>query len=464
MSGNAKKQQTVLILGSGLVSRPAVHYLSVHFRVWVGSRTLDKAAQVCSGAQNATAKQIDVETAEGMAAVDALLPEVDAVLSLLPYLFHVQVAKLAIKHRKHFFTTSYVSPEMAALEESAKASNVILLNECGVDPGTDHMSAMRLIDHARANGGRVRFFTSYCGGLPAPADNDNPFGYKFSWAPRGVLLASKNPAKWLQDGNVESIAAGELFDHFTIEHVDAVQGVTEFECYPNRDSTQYKDVYNLQYIETLQRGTFRYKGWCEKIRKLSDLGYLSLDARPTLPGRTMRSVTAELVGAPLDGTAEVVRDAVAAKLQLAADSSILGAFAWVGLFSDDKIKNGVTTVLDALCAEMMARMVYAEGQRDMLLMVHKYKIEYDDRVEHLSTTMVDYGVPNGDSSMSRTVSLPVAICIRLVLQNQLKLEPGLHRPLTRDIYGPILDELARFNIHYVDKLLKTEPRTAPQQQ
>jgi hypothetical protein len=193
-------------------------------------------------------------------------------------------------------------------------------------------------------------------------------------------------------------------------------------------------------------------------RKLSDLGYLSLDARTDLPGRTMRSVTAELVGAPLDAAADAVRDAVAAKLALPVDSAILGAFAWVGLFSDDKIKAGTTTVLDALCAEMMARMTYAEGQRDMLLMVHKYKIEYDDRIEHLSTTMVDYGIPNGDSSMSRTVSLPVAICIRLVLQGQLKLTAGLHRPLTADIYNPILDELARFNIHYVDKLEKTEPR------
>jgi len=448
-----------LILGSGLVSKPGVVYLSEHgFNVILGSRTLEKAEAVVKGLKNTSAKQIDVETEEGMAEVEKIVPTVDAVLSLLPYIFHVKVAKVALKHKVHFFTTSYVSDAMAELESEAKEAGIILLNECGVDPGTDHMSAMRTMHEAQAKGGKIISFTSFCGGLPRPSDNDNPFGYKFSWAPRGVLLASMNPAKYLDDGEVKSIGAGKLFENYSIVKVDGVDGCDEFECYPNRDSTAYKAIYKLENIQKLQRGTFRYKGWCDKVKALSDLGYLSLDEHNDLVGKKVLSITAKLVGLDENASAADVRAKVAEKLSLPADGDIIESFAWVGLFSDDVVGAKINTYADVLCGQMLPRMQYKEGQLDMLLMKHQYTIEYDDRFEYMSTTMVDYGLTTELSSMSRTVSLPVGICIRLVLQGEVKLAPGLYRPIIPELYTPILNELSKNNINYVDKLEKTEKK------
>lgn len=439
--------------------RPGVLYLDSHgFQVTLASRTLAKAEAITKDTKAGVAKQLDVETDEGKALLEELVPQMDAVLSLLPYVFHVQVAKVAIKHKVNFFTTSYVSDAMRALKDDAIAAGVILLNECGVDPGTDHMSAMRQIHEVQKKGGKVRSFTSFCGGLPRPEDNDNPYGYKFSWAPRGVLLASANPAKYLKDDKVVDIKAGTLFKNYIVEKVDGVDGCDEFECYPNRDSTPYKEIYGLEHIHTIQRGTFRYKGWCDLVQKLSDLGFLSLETDDALAGQTLRAITAKLSEAAADADSDVVRTATAAKLGLANDDRIIEAMSWSGLFGDEVVAAGVNTLLDVLCGQLLPRMQYQDGQRDMLLMKHRYVVEFDDRFEHLSTTMVDYGLPDGDSSMSRTVSLPVAICMRLVMHGAINLSPGLHIPTTPDLYTPILDELAQNNIHYLDKLEKVEKK------
>jgi len=190
----------VLVLGAGMVAKPIIHYLSndCKYKVILGSRTLEKAQQLTVGAPNATAIKVDVEDAADVRGLDDIVKGVDAVVSMLPYLFHPKVCEIAIKHKKHFLTTSYVSDAIRALEKSAKEVGVIIVNECGVDPGTDHMSAQKLMDRVHAEGGKIVEFKSYCGGLPAPEDNNNPLGYKFSWAPRGVLLASRNSALFFE--------------------------------------------------------------------------------------------------------------------------------------------------------------------------------------------------------------------------------------------------------------------------
>jgi len=334
---------------------------------------------------------------------------------------------------------------MKELEEEAKSKNLVIINECGVDPGTDHMSAMKIIDEVKSKGGKITSFSSYCGGLPAPQDNNNPFGYKVSWSPRGVLLASRNDALFLEDGNEVTIPGKVLFDNYGTELIEEL-GV-EFEHYPNRNSLQYIDLYGLQDTKKMIRGTYRNKGWCSTVKKLVDMGYLDLE-ETQLAGQSYAALTAQLVGSQAQDKHTLMKD-VATFLHLDAQHSILKSFEWLGLFSEQKISK-VTTRLDALCKLMEEKMQYNPGERDMLLMRHTFLAEYPSgKREKIKCTLIDYGIPHGDSSMSRTVSLPVAIATRLVLEGHYT-KPGLSIPSIPQLYNPILDELASLNIVFKD--------------
>jgi len=344
-----------------------------------------------------------------------------------------------------------VSDAMRELETSAKAANVIVVNECGVDPGTDHMSAMRIIDAARAKGGKIVSFSSFCGGLPAPDCNDNPLGYKFSWAPRGVLLAARNPAHYLKDGKDVNIGAGDLFDHYFVHHIEDLN--LDYEAYPNRNSTQYIDVYGIPEVKSMIRGTYRNVGWCKTIKKLSDLGYLDLTER-SLEGLTYGQLTAEL----LKSSVGDVKAAAAKRFGIAEEDQIVNSWEWLGLFGEEKIPAGLKTNLDALCSLCERKLKYAPGERDMLLMKHEFVIEYEDRTETVACSLVDFGIPNGDTSMSRTVSIPVSIAVRMVLEKQITLT-GLQIPTIPELYNPILDELETYNIKFHDKVTKVVPKS-----
>ena len=250
--------KNVLCLGAGLVARPYIQYLCEHgFHVTVASRTKEKAERLIQGCDNATAIAFNI--AKDNELLEKLTSEADLVCSLLPYTFHVKAAKVAIRHKKNFCTTSYISEEMQSLDGEAIGAGIIILNECGVDPGIDHMSAMKIIDNIHNEGGKVVSFTSFTGGLPAPDANNNPFGYKLSWSPRGVLLAGRNDAQFLRNGEEVTIPGHELFDNCEIMDVP---GMGQFEGYPNRDSLSYIETYSIPETKTMLRGTFRNIGWC----------------------------------------------------------------------------------------------------------------------------------------------------------------------------------------------------------
>ncbi len=272
----------VLILGAGLVAGPMVRYLldKPKIQVTVASRTVSKAQALVGDHPQGTALAINVKDES---ALSDLVQQHDLTVSLLPYTFHLQVANQCLAHKKHLVTTSYVKPEMQALDPAAKEANVILLNEIGLDPGIDHMSAMRVIDEIKAKGGKLTSFVSYCGGLPAPEANTNPLGYKFSWSPRGVVMAGKNPARYLWDGREVNILGGELFDNpWPVE----IPGLGAFEGYPNRDSLPYTDVYNIEPTQTMFRGTLRNSGWCSTLKTIAELGILDNTERDDLAGMT----------------------------------------------------------------------------------------------------------------------------------------------------------------------------------
>ena len=426
----------VLCLGAGLVARPFIHYLSEHgFHVVVASRSKSKAESLIEGCENAEAVAFNIATDDSL--LEDLTAKVDLVCSLLPYTFHVKAAKVAIRHKKMFCTTSYISDEMKALEDDAKKAGVLLLNECGVDPGIDHMSAMQIIDHVHNNNGKIVSFTSFTGGLPAPEANNNPYGYKLSWSPRGVLLAGRNNAHFLRDGKEVKIDGADLFQ--SCEPME-VPGMGTFEGYPNRDSMSYIDIYNIQETKTMLRGTFRNTGWCETLDKIADLGLLDIEEQ-SLSGTTYADLMKNLTSAG-DGD---LKEAVAKFCKIDKDSMVISRFEWLGLLDEREIDSKVNTRLDALCTLFEEKMNYAPGERDMIVMHHEFIAEYPDKKQKITSTMIDYGIPNGDSSMSRTVALPVAIASRMILEGRINLT-GVYRPIIPEIYEPILEELATLNI------------------
>ncbi len=432
----------VLVLGAGLVAKPHVRYLLdvPDFQVVVASRTLSKAQALINGHPRGKALALDVEDD---AALEALIREADLAVSMLPYVYHPKVAALCVKHGKHMVTTSYVKDAMRALDGPAREAGVILLNEIGVDPGIDHMSAMKVIHEVEAKGGKVISFISWCGGLPAPEASDNPFGYKFSWSPKGVLLAGLNPARFQKDGQTVEIQSGRLFDHHWPVQI---KGLGEFEGYPNRDSLPYADLYQIRPTDWMFRGTLRNPGWCDTLTRIADLGLLDERPLPSQPA-TLRELTAGLLGvspgADLGG-------ALCARWNLPPDAKPITDLVWLGLLEDEPVPGGKRAPIDILTDVMLTRMGYKPGERDLLIMQHEFVVEYARHCEAITATMVDYGIPHGDTSMSRTVGLPAAIATRLILQGEIVLS-GVHVPVIPEIYEPVLAELRELGIGLTER-------------
>jgi len=432
----------ILVLGAGLVSKPGVRYIlnDKGLNVTVASRTVSKADRLVEGFDNGFAIHVNVKNEDDL---ENLIKQNDIIVSLLPWIYHVKVAKLCLKNNKNMATTSYVSEDMKELDEQVKKKGLLFLNEVGVDPGIDHMSAMSIIDHVHEQEGKIVDFYSFCGGLPAPDNNDNPFGYKFSWSPKGVLLASRNSAKFLEHGKIVEIDGKNLFSNYRVEEVD---NLGKFEVYPNRDSMPYRDIYGLNEAETVMRGTYRYPGWCDTLKKMVDLGLIDETPRENLKSMSFRNMIAELV--KCDEKDDVIVK-TAEKMGLSKDSEVIKRIEWLGLFSDDIVSGN--NYLDVLGERMQEKMKYEEDERDMLILKHKFIVENKDKSRDMITsTMIDYGIPYGDTSMARTVSLPLGIGVKLMAENKIDLK-GVIRPIKKEVYSLILKELERLNIKLEEK-------------
>jgi saccharopine dehydrogenase-like NADP-dependent oxidoreductase len=433
----------VLVLGAGMISRPLVRYLLdlSDFSVTMASRTLSKAENIINGHPDGEALTLNVNDD---ALLESLITKADLVVSFLPYSYHVKVAKFCIKQKKHLVTTSYVSNEMQQLNDKAKDAGIILLNESGLDPGIDHMSAMRVIHDIKNNGGKITSFRSTTGALPSYEVNTNPFGYKFSWSPRGVLLASLNPSKWLQDGEIRSYSGEQLFENYTIQDV---LGVGSFENYPNRNSIPYKEIYGLKDAKTVYRGTFRMTGWCETMKIIVTLGWLGQQSLKDFSGKTYGDLTRHLIGI---GYEENLSKAAAKFLGLKMYSTAIKRLEWLGLFGDNPLPEDKDTPLDFLNDLTLKKMSLGRNERDMIIMHHEFIVEYSKKKEYITSTLIDYGVPNGDSAIARTVSLPAAMAVKMILNEKINLN-GVYIPVVPEIYNPILYELEEIGIKFDEK-------------
>ena len=444
------KMKRVLVCGAGMVAGPHIRYLLDHgFHVVVASRTLGKAEALIGGHSNGVAEKFDITV--DVEKLDPLVQDCDLAVSLLPYIYHVQVAKVCLKYNKHMVTTSYVSPEMRALDTEARAAGVIFLNEIGVDPGIDHMSAQQIIDRVHDQGGKVLSFKSYCGGLPAPEANTNPWGYKLSWSPRGVILAGRNAAKYKEDGDIIHIAGEDLFDKNLPYPIDGVEG--EYEAYPNRDSIPYIDVYRIPEAETIFRGTIRNAGWSRALKKVAEIGYMEIEDQEFPSGFTYAALTARLLGVK---DFSRVKEEFIKRFNLDPEDDIVKRFEWMGLWDDEiPLPASKISPLDALCAQWEKHLQYEENERDMLLLIHEFEYELPSGKERLTATMVNLGYQDkgGDSSMSRTVGYPASVAVRLILEGIIT-DIGVHIPVKRSIYEPILAELKEMGIGFNEKTEK----------
>lgn len=428
----------ILILGTGFVSKPGINYLlnQKEFYITVASNEKEKAEAMISGYDNCRAEYIDVEDRINLY---RLISEHDIVVSLLPWIYHPKVAELCLELKKHMVTTSYVNPIIRAMEDKVVENNLIFLNEIGVDPGIDHLSAMKIINEVKNRNEEVEHFYSYCGGLPAPQFNNNPLGYKFSWSPKGVLLATKNSAKFLENGEVVLIDGQDLFLNCVTEEIE---NLGTFEVYPNRDSLPYKEIYGLNNVLTLKRGTYRNLGWCETMNAIVKLGLINESPRANILGNSYKCVVKSHLGISDIKEIKKILNKISGS---EAAKRIYSRLEWLGLFSDEIITKS-DNLLDMLCELMQKKMYYTDGEVDMLLMRHRFIIKRKDGSRYqIMSTLIDYGIPYGDTSMSRTVSLPMAIAVKLIAQERIE-KRGIIIPVYKEFYEPILNELESLGI------------------
>jgi saccharopine dehydrogenase-like NADP-dependent oxidoreductase len=435
--------KNILILGAGMISRPLVKYLlnQPNYYVTMASRTVSKAEKSIGSHKRGKAIALNVNDDKKL---DNLISKSDVTVSLIPYQYHVEVAKLCIKNKKHLVTTSYVSEEMHDLNNKAKEAGILLLNECGLDPGIDHMSAMRIIHEIEGKGGKITSFKSTTGALPSHEANTNPFGYKFSWSPKGVLLASKNSAKWLENGKEIIIPGEHLFEHYYLQDVP---GIGTFENYPNRNSIPYKKIYGLKDAKTVYRGTFRMTGWCETIGKIVSLGWLNDQPIKNFQGKTYGDLTRHLINA---GVNDNLQEAAANFLGLETHSAIIKRLDWLGLFSEEQLPEDKNNPLDYLNVITLKRMLLDKNDRDMIVMYHEFIAEYPNKKECVTSTLINYGMPNDDTAISRTVALPAAIAVKMILEQKINIT-GVEIPVIPEIYNPILDKLEEIGIKFSEK-------------
>ena len=433
----------ILILGAGLVARPAVRYLleKGNLQIIVADQEVSKAEAIVGDHTNGRAVRMDVNDEALLA---GQITAADIVVSLLPWTLHPIVARLCLVHGKHLVTASYVKEEMQALDREARDKGLVFLNEVGVDPGLDHMSAMQIIDAVHKEGGRIDSFFSYCGGLPALESNNNPLGYKFSWSPEGAMLAATNDGRYMEHGKVIEVPGEALFQHYWLK---SVPGAGVFEAYVNRDALPYREIYGIEDAAGMYRGTLRNVGYCETWDFFKQLGLLNRKMKFDFDEVTPREVLANMVNC----REQDVRAGVAAYLEIPEHSLTLKKLEWLGLFSERKLKIGTASVFDLFAHTLKNRLIYDEGELDLLVMHHEFEAVYPDLPrQRIQSTLIDYGIPGGDSSMSRTVGYPVGIAAGLLADEKIE-RVGVLRPVYTEIYDPILAQCQRLGIEFKER-------------
>lgn len=434
--------KTVLVLGAGRSSSALITYLlkqaSVNsWRVIVGDLSLEAAKERVGFFEAGEAIRFSIDD-EALSA--EVMTKADVVLSLLPAHLHPRVARMCLQLNKHLLTASYVSDEMKSFDAEAKKKDLLFLNECGLDPGIDHMSAMQIIDHIRKRGGKLTSFESYTGGLIAPeTDVQNPWRYKFTWNARNVVMAGHDTAKFLQNGQFKYVPYQQLFRRTTPVFVS---GYGEYEGYANRDSLKYIDTYGLGDVQTMIRGTLRNKGYCDAWNVLVQLGCCDESYEmEQVEQLTHRSFIESYV----KPGKQSVEHRLCEQIGINQEGEEMKRLTWSGFFSEEKI--GLSKATPALIVEHILNKKWKlqPSDKDMIVMWHRFLFVEGGKKKEIQASLIAKGDDSIYTAMAKTVGLPLGIATRLLLQNQLT-ERGVLVPIMKSLYDPILQELAELGI------------------
>lgn len=436
----------ILIVGSGKSTSYLVRYLleksiSENFEVCIGDLNTDHAQKLIGNHDRAKVIQLNVFDKD---ARESAIQDADIVISMLPARYHLEVAKDCLTFGKDLVTASYISDEMQAMDEAVKAKGLVFMNEIGVDPGIDHMSAMKVIDSIRAKGGRMILFESFTGGLVAPESDNNLWNYKFTWNPRNVVVAGQGgAAKFLQEGTYKYIPYHRLFRRTEFLNIE---GYGRFEALANRDSLKYQSVYGLDQIQTLYRGTIRRVGFSRAWNMFVQLGmtddtYIIEDS--------INMSYRDFVNAFLPYS---LTDSVELKfrhqLNIEQDDIIWDKFVELDIFNADKrVELDKATPAEILQKILMDKWTLDKTDKDMIVMYHKFGYLLDGKKHQIDSTMVTIGDDEDYTAMAKTVGLPVAIAAIAILNGKIT-TPGVQLPINAEVYTPILKELENYGIKF----------------
>ncbi|HLV69341.1 MAG TPA: saccharopine dehydrogenase C-terminal domain-containing protein [Xanthomarina sp.] len=438
----------ILIIGAGKSASYLIKYLldkseEENLLIIVGDVNFSHAKKLIGDHDNAQAIMLDVFDKKSR---EQAIQNSDIVISMLPARYHIEVAKDCISYNKNMVTASYVSEEMHKLDQAAREKGLIFMNEIGVDPGIDHMSAMQVIDKIRAKGGQIILFESFTGGLVAPENDNNLWNYKFTWNPRNVVVAGQGgAAKFLQEGTYKYIPYNRLFRR--TEFLD-VEGYGRFEAYANRDSLKYQSAYGLENAKTLYRGTMRRVGFSRAWNMFVQLGMTDdeyhIEDSENMSYRDF--VNAFLPYSPTDSVELKFRHA----LKIDQDDIVWDKLIELDLFSNKKMvalkKATPAQILQKILEDSWTLQDY---EKDMIVMYHKFGYEQDGQKYQIDSTMVTLGEDRVYTAMSKTVGLPVAIATLAILNKKI-VTPGVQIPITKEVYDPILKELEAYGISFTE--------------
>ncbi len=439
----------ILVIGSGKSTSYLLKYLldksvSENLTITVADINTENANKLIAGHTNANAIVLDVFNDKSR---KEAIKKADIVISMLPARMHIEVAKDCITYKKNMVTASYVSKEMEALDKDVQANGLIFMNEVGVDPGIDHMSAMHVIDRIRDKGGQIILFESFTGGLVAPESDNNLWNYKFTWNPRNVVIAGQGgAAKFLQEGTYKYIPYHRLFRRTEFLEID---GYGRFEVYANRDSLKYQSVYGLDDIKTLYRGTMRRVGFSKAWNIFVTLGMTddsyTIDDSENMSYRDF--VNSFLPYSPSDSVELKLRH----QLKIDQDDIIWDKLVELDIFNANKMVGlKKATPAEILQKILMDSWTLQKEDKDMIVMYHKFGYILNGKKLQIDATMVTIGEDQTYTAMAKTVGLPVAIATLQILNGKIK-TPGVQIPITKEVYGPILKELEDFGIVFNEK-------------
>jgi saccharopine dehydrogenase (NADP+, L-glutamate forming) len=435
--------QTILILGGGKSSAYLIDYLAdscaLHSRrLILADLDVDLAFAKLRGRPHTEARQLNIENESDR---KDLIAEADLVVSMLPAWMHPTVGKDCLAMRKHFFTASYETDSLREMRNEIEEKGLLFLNECGLDPGIDHISAMKIIDTAKAKGEEIISFKSYCGGLLAPESEDNPWKYKFTWNPRNVVLAGQATSQYIDKGELKFVPYHQLFRRLDTIHFP---GLGDFDGYPNRDSLSYRKVYGLENIPTMLRGTLRRSGYCKAWDVFVQLGMCDDSFQLELSEQTnLRQFLNSFL--PYDPVLSVEEKLGNVVLDL--DFGTWEKISWLGFFGSRKLpktKGSPAQILQSILEEDWA---LQPEDKDMIVMQHIFEIKTEEGVKELTSSLVCFGEDSTYTAMAKTVGLPLAIAVDLFLQGKISLT-GLHIPVVPELYEPILQELEKHKIKF----------------